>query len=160
MKNEQDPFDASKSTFVAMTTSGLSALGIRCLEGAISLLLVSGPSNASAGDPTELKIVADSLPVRQEENAQVIETTNGMTSIQFGDEETLAYLRGPKAQGVSKISIRYEIGGMSSTLSYTGGKSLADVIAKALKACGKDDKAAPTGPPKVEDTPKAAAPKS
>ena len=99
VKNEADPFEPSKSTYIAMTTSGMRGLGIRCLEGTLSLLLVSGPSNASAGDSSELKIVADSSPVREEENAQVIDATTQSTSIQFGDEATLEYLKGTELEG-------------------------------------------------------------
>ena len=55
IKNEQDPFDKAKSTFIATTGTIGDGLAIRCLEGGISLLLLSGPSNASAGEPTELR---------------------------------------------------------------------------------------------------------
>ena len=133
IKNEQDPFDKAKSTFIATTGTIGDGLAIRCLEGGISLLLLSGPSNASAGEPTELKIVADDLPVREEEDAAVLAATNFSTSVQFGDKSTLQYLK-----GAQKISVRYSLGDAHATESFSGGRSLADVITKALKACGKE----------------------
>ena len=60
------------------------------------------------------------------------------TSIQFGDETTLEYLKGANSEGVSKISVRYTEGDVTSTASFAGGKSLADLIPKALKACGQN----------------------
>lgn len=146
LKNEADPFEPSKSTYVAITTNGMRELAIRCLEGTVSLLLISGPSNASAGDSSELKIVADSLPVREEENAQVIDSTTLATSIQFGDGATLEYLNGANSKGVGKISIRYTVAGVTSTDSFSGGRPLANVITAALKACGDEQSASPATP--------------
>jgi hypothetical protein len=45
-KNETDPFDTSKSTFVAGTTGGNDGFVIRCLEGAISLMIDSRAQRA------------------------------------------------------------------------------------------------------------------
>jgi hypothetical protein len=129
-KNETDPFDTSKSTFVAGTTSGNDGFVIRCLEGAISLMLTSGPSNASAGDAVDLEIIADNKGV-QEESAQVLTATSFFTAIQFGDASTLEYLN-----GAQKVSVRFTLAGARSTVSFAGGKSFTDVIAKARKACG------------------------
>lgn len=112
-------------------------LAIRCLEGATSLLVVSGPSNASAGEAVDLKLVADSKGI-QEEDAEVIGTTDFTTSVQFGDASTLEYL-----DGAQKISLRYELGKAISTVSFSGGKSLTVVIAKARKACGLEASDAP-----------------
>ena len=140
-KNETDPFDNTKSTFIAETPGGTGILAIRCLEGDISLMIVSGPTNASTGDTVDLKIVADSKGV-QEEEAAVIEATNFATAVQFGDASTLEYLN-----GVQKISIRYTLAGATSTVSFFGGKSLIDVIAKARKACGiQSSEASKTSP--------------
>ena len=129
-KNEPDPFDPSKSIFVAQTMSEDGILFIRCLQGSISLLVAVGPSNALVGDDAGLKIVANSKVV-QEENAQVLTTNNFATAVQFGDDDTLEYLN-----GAQKISLRYTLGGATFTVSFSGGKSLADVIAKTRKACG------------------------
>ena len=71
----------SKSTFIAMTTGNVSALGIRCFEGEINLVLLTKGSNASVGDPAELKIVVDASPVREEENAAMVEASNSGTGI-------------------------------------------------------------------------------
>jgi hypothetical protein len=90
-KDETDPFEPSKSVLVAGTSNGAEELAIRCLEGKISLLLISGPSNASVGASSELKIVADSMPAREEQNAEIMEVTTWSTSIHFGDEKTLEY---------------------------------------------------------------------
>ncbi len=151
-KDETDPFDPAKSNFVAGTRNGMGDLAIRCLDGKISLLLISGPSNASVGASSELKIVADSMPVREEQNAQIMEVTTLSTSIEFGDEKTLEYLRGVNLQGVSKISVRYSVGDVVSTVSFEGGKSLADAIPKALKACGQSaaEPRVPTPQPALE----------
>ena len=70
--------------------------------------------------------------MREEDDAQVMSTTNFSTVIQFGDESTLEYLK-----GAQKISVRYTAGGSIATETFSGGKSLNDVIGKALKACGK-----------------------
>ena len=129
-KNETDPFDKSKSTFIAGTFGDSGLLYIRCLEGNVSLLIGSGPSNASAGDTVDLKIVADSKDV-QEEEAEVLNSTNAATAVQFGDASTLDYL-----EGAQKISVRYALSGAVATVSFAGGRSLNDVITKARKACG------------------------
>jgi hypothetical protein len=129
-KNEPDPFDKAKSTFVATTFAGAGALVIRCLQGDISLLVGSGPSNAAAGDSVELKLVADSKDVL-DLDGEVLTATNFTTGVQFGDESTLEYLSGSQ-----KISVRYTLAGATSTASFSGGRSLNDVIAKARKACG------------------------
>ena len=148
-QSEPDPFDPSKSTFIA-TTIGASGgvLAVRCLDGAISLLVVSGPSNASSGEAVDLKLIADAKVI-QEENAEVISTTDLTTSVQFGDAFTLEYL-----DGAQKISLRYQLGDAISTVSFSGGKSLTVVIGKALKACGLEASEAPKashqgGPSKV-----------
>ena len=52
-----DSFEPSKSDFVAVTRNSMGDLAIRCLGGKISLLLISGPSIASVGTSSELKIV-------------------------------------------------------------------------------------------------------
>jgi hypothetical protein len=129
-KNEQDPFDKSKATFIAGAMGGGEGLAIRCLEGTISLLVIAAPSNASLGDTVDLRIVADDKAV-QEEDAQVLGSTTFATSVQFGDSSTLDYL-----QGTQKISLRYTLAGATSTVSFSGGRSLNDVIARARKACG------------------------
>ena len=67
----------------------------------------------------------------REESADVLSATNFITSVQFGDESTLDYL-----EGGQKISVRYTLGGATSTVSFSGGRSLNDVIGKARKACG------------------------
>lgn len=144
-KNEQDPFDKSKSTFIAMTESSGAALGVRCLDGTISLVVISGPSNASVGDSVDLKIVADNKDAQEEETAVVLSTTMLFTSVQFGDQDTLSYL-----QGVQKISVRYTLAGSSSTVSFSGGKSLANVLGRVRKACGLDV-GEPTKPSTLND---------
>ena len=137
-KNETDPFDTSKSTFIAATMGGSGGLAIRCLEGTISLVVISGPSNASAGDAVDLKLVADAKIVRAEEDAEVLKTTNFTTAVQFGNDSTLEYL-----DGAQKLSLRYTLGGATSTETFSGGKSLRDIIAKARKACGLQTSEAP-----------------
>jgi hypothetical protein len=133
MKNEPDPFEPSKSTFVAGDFEARSGLGIRCMQGSISLMLVDvGASNAALGDHAPLKIVVDGQPPRDEDEAIVTTATNETTNVQFGDETTLSYLKGAK-----KFWVRYTVGGTMQTQAFGGGKSLDDVIQKALKACGK-----------------------
>jgi len=112
---------------MTLSGSGAEGLAIRCLEGRISLLLISGRSNASAGDSTKLKIVADAMPVRGEEEAAVLGVSNFGTAVVFGDESTLAYLK-----GAQKISVRYNLASAILNESFSGGESLADVIPKAL----------------------------
>ena len=133
VKNAPDPFDPAKSTFIAMTGQDREGFGIRCNEGAITLMVVDGAaSTATSGEPAIVKIVADGQPPRDEDNAQVVMASVEGTSVQFGDETTLAYLKGAK-----KISVRYAAGGVRVTKTFGGGKPLDDVIQKALKACGK-----------------------
>ena len=89
------------------------------------------------GDVVDSKLVADFKGI-QEEDAEVIDTTNFTTSVQFGDTSTLEYL-----DGAQKISLRYGLGNAISTVSFSGGKSLTVVIAKARKACGLEASEAP-----------------
>ena len=134
IKNEPDPFEPYKSTFAAGTLdndAGLAGLVIRCLQGGISLVVTNSASNAARGDPAHLKIVADGQPPREEFGATVISSTAELTVVQFGDEATVAYLKGAK-----KVSVRYTIGGTTLTETFEGGRSLDDVIQKATKACG------------------------
>lgn len=134
IKNEPDPFEPSKSTFIAGTVdihAGLVGLGIRCLQGSLSLVVTNGGSNAATGDPAHLKIVADVQPPRDEDEAIVTMSTAELTVVQFGDKATVAYLKGAK-----KVSVRYTIGGTTLTETFEGGGSLDDVIQKATKACG------------------------
>jgi hypothetical protein len=148
MKNEPDPFEPSKSTFIAATVDdhgGLVGLAIRCLDGDLSLVVTNSASNATLGDSAHLKIVADGQPPRDESEASVISSTAQTTVVQFGDEATVAYLNGAK-----KVSVRYTIGGMILTETFGGGKALDDVIQKAMKACGKSALIEP--PPPVSTT--------
>ena len=134
IKNEPDPFEPSKSTFIAGTVdihAGIVGLVIRCLQGGLSLVVTNGASNAASGDPAHLKIVADGQPPRDEGGAIVISSTAELTVVQFGDKATVAYLKGAK-----KVSVRYTIGGATLTETFEGGRSLDDVIQKATKACG------------------------
>ena len=133
VKNEPDPFEPSKSTFIALNVAdGGEGLGIRCLEGGLSLVVTNSASNAAAGDPAHLKIVVDSQPPREEDEAFVMSSTSRLTVVQFGGKETLGYLKGAK-----KVSVRYELGGVRLTNTFEGGKPMDDVIDKALNACGK-----------------------
>jgi hypothetical protein len=135
IKNEPDPFEPSKSTFIAGTVdihAGTVGLVIRCLQGGLSLVVTNSGSNAARGDPAHLKIVADSRPPPGQDEASVISSTAELTVVQFGDEATVGYLKGAK-----KVSVRYTIGGTTLTETFDGGESLDDVIQKALKACGK-----------------------
>jgi hypothetical protein len=148
VKNEPDPFEPSKSTFIAATVDdhgGLVGLAIRCLDGGLSLVVTNSASNAALGDPAHLKIVADGQPPRDEDEASVISSTTQVTVVQFGDEATVAYLKGAK-----KVSVRYTIGGMMLTETFGGGKSLDGIIQKAMKACGKSALLEP--PPSVSTT--------
>ena len=134
IKDEPDPFEPSKSTFIAGTVdihAGLVGLGIRCLQGGLSLVVTNGGSNAATGDPAHLKIVADGRPPRNEGGAIVTMSTAQLTVVQFGDAATVGYLKGAK-----KVSVRYTIGGTTLTETFEGGGSLDDVIQKATKACG------------------------
>ena len=56
-ENEQDPFDKTRSTFIALSKSeaNMEWLAIRCLDGDISLLVAAGASNASHGEQSELR---------------------------------------------------------------------------------------------------------
>jgi hypothetical protein len=146
-KNEQVPFDKSKSTFIATTMNAGEALALRCLEGTVSLLVATGASNASAGDQVDLKIVADNKDV-QEETAEVINSTNFATAIQFGDESLLDYL-----EGVQKISVRMTVAGATTTVSFLGGRTLNDVIAKTRKACGLEQIEPSKAPPASASAP-------
>jgi hypothetical protein len=133
VKNEPDPFEPSKSTFIALNVAdGGEGFGLRCLEGGLSLVVTNSASNAAAGDPAHLKIVADGHPPREEDQATVMSSTSQLTVVQFGNEETLGYLKGAK-----KVSVRYVLGGVRLTNTFEGGKPMDDVIDKALKACGK-----------------------
>ena len=138
-RRSPDPFEPSKSAFAAATTGELGDLVIRCLQGEISLLVTSIPSNATPGQAAHLKIVADGQPPRDEENAQVVHATAEGTTVYFGDEATVAYLKGAK-----KVSVRYTIG--DTMLTETFGGSLDDVIQKAMKACGKSSLIEPPPP--------------
>jgi hypothetical protein len=148
VKNEPDPFEPTKSTFIAATVDdhgGLVGLAIRCLDGGLSLIVTNSASNAALGDLAHLKIVADGQPPRDEVEASVISSTTQVTVVQFGDETTVAYLKGAK-----KVSVRYTLGGMMLTETFGGGKSLDDIIQKAMKACGKSALLEP--PPSVSTT--------
>jgi hypothetical protein len=130
--NEPDPFEPSKSRFIAGTVDDHVGLAIRCLDGGLSLVVATSASNAATGDLAHLKIVADGKPPRDQDEAYVISSTADLTVVQFGDEATVVYLKGTK-----KVSVRYELGGARLTNTFGGGKSLDDIIQKALKACGK-----------------------
>jgi hypothetical protein len=143
--NEPDPFEPSKLRFIAGTIEGQAGLAIRCLEGGLSLVVTTSASNAATGDLAHLKIVADGKPPRDQDEAYVISSTADLTVVQFGDDATVAYLKGAK-----KVSVRYELGGARLTNTFGGGKSLDDVIQKALKACGKSALIEP--PPPVSTT--------
>ena len=102
-------------------------------------MLIAGPSGASEGAPAAVKMIADAKGVYDEgPGPQVIKATTFGTAIQFGDEHTLNYMRGAQT-----LALRYEVGASSLTVSFGGGKSLDDVIQKALKACGKEPLAPP-----------------
>jgi hypothetical protein len=147
VKDEPDPFGPKgTATFVAGESNGSISLWIRCLEGKISLELVVEAFGVSDGDRANVKLVADSKDIREDNYAQVVEASTDFTGIQFGDEDTLDYL-----EGAQKLSVRAEVRGSYETVSFAGGKSMDGVIDKALKACGKfspsEDEPTPTEPP-------------
>jgi hypothetical protein len=145
-KSEPDPFaPKATSTFIGMELGDQSGLSIRCREGTISLLLVVQATGAAQGDHADVKLIADAKSVIDDNDAEVISSSPLIIGVQFGDEHTLAYLN-----GAQKLSVRYELPGFSATVSFGGGKSLADVIKKALKACGKSALIDP--PPAVSTT--------
>ena len=131
-KNEPDPFGPrDRRKFAAGEGNSSMALWIRCLQGKISLELVVEAFGVSEGDRANVKLVADSKDILEDNNAQVVETSTAFTGIQFGDEDTLNYLK-----GTQKLSVRAGVRGSSETVSFAGGKSMDGVIDKALKACG------------------------
>jgi hypothetical protein len=132
VENDPDPFEPSKSTFIAGTIEQDGGFAIRCLQGGISLVVASGSSNATPGQLAHLKIVADGQPPRDENNSVVMGVTNDSTAVQFGDETTLNYLN-----GAQKVSVRYWLGDVVTTRTFDGGAPFASAIQKALKACGK-----------------------
>jgi hypothetical protein len=128
--NEADPFDASKITFIAVNPNGSQYLWVRCLQGEVSLVLTTWAPNATVGDFVNMKLVVDGKPVRDE--AGVVSTVGQQfTTVQFGNEWTLDYVEGSR-----KISVRYTIAGMTSTVSFFNGASLPKIITGARKACG------------------------
>ena len=133
IESEQDQFDRSKSTVIAQTKGAFGvSLSVRCLEGEISLLVDASPSSAAVGDKVPLKIVADHQPALDVDEARVVASDNTGTGVQFGDELTLEYLK-----GAQKISVRVNLGGASETEVFSGGYTLANAIAMALRGCGK-----------------------
>ena len=107
------------------------------------MLIVGASNSAVAGEDVPLKMVADGKPIRDEE-AKIISADQMSTVIQFGDEETLNYLK-----SVNKVSVRYDVGGAVVTESFAGGKPLTAIVLKALKACGLDEPPAPTVAPQA-----------
>jgi hypothetical protein len=95
LKNEPDPFEPSKSTFVAMTPfeDGMGILGMRCLQGIPALMLTARAVDASSREPVDFKIAADGKPV-QETTGSVLNTNWRATTFAFGDASTLTYLKG------------------------------------------------------------------
>ena len=147
--NEPDPFGPKgTASFSAGEGAGnnSTALWIRCLEGKISLEVVIEAFGVSEGDRANVKLIADGKNVLEDIDAQVVETTTEITGIQFGDENTLDYLK-----GAQKLSVRSEVRNSYQTVSFAGGKPMDSIIDKALKACGKlsqsEDEPTPTQPP-------------
>ena len=139
VKNEPDPFGPKGSTeFAAGESNGSMALWIRCLQGKVSLELVVEAFGVSEGDRANVKLVADSKDILEDNDAQVVETSTDFTGIQFGDEDALDYLK-----GAQKLSVRVGVRGSSETVSFAGGKSMDGVIDKTLKACGKSSPSEP-----------------
>jgi len=133
LKNEPDPFERSKSTFVAMTPSedGMGILGMRCLQGNPALMLTTRAVDASNREAVDFKIVADRKPV-QEMTGSVLNMNERATTFAFGDASTLTYLK-----GVQRIWVRVNLPhGVSNTISFPGGSILPEIIGKTLKACG------------------------
>jgi hypothetical protein len=131
-RNEPDPFGPKGSAeFAAGEGNSSMALWIRCLQGKISLELVVEAFGVSEGDRANVKLIADSKDILEDNNAQVVETSSAFTGIQFGDEDTLNYLK-----GTQKLSVRAGVRGSSETVSFAGGKSMDGVIDKARKVCG------------------------
>jgi hypothetical protein len=128
--NEADPFTPGTSKFIAVENGDQSALAVRCIEGQVSLLLMVPGSGGAAGDHGFIKIVTNSKPP-VDASDEVLYATVLSAGIQFGDASILVYLK-----GAQKVSLRYELGNSTSTLSFVGGSSLDGVIDKALKACG------------------------
>jgi hypothetical protein len=134
-ENEPDPFAANAgSTFIASESSGFqTGLAIRCLDGQISLLLLTGASTAATeGEQISLKLIADYKGVIEDDDAHIVNATNVTTSIQFGNENSLDYLK-----GTQRVSLHYGLGASYETLSFLGGTSMDRVIDEARKACGK-----------------------
>jgi hypothetical protein len=96
------------------------------------LLLTGASTAATEGEQISLKLIADYKGVIEDDDAHIVNATNATTSIQFGNENTLDYLK-----GTQRVSLRYGLGASYETLSFLGGTSMDRVIDEALKACGK-----------------------
>jgi len=129
-KNERDPFDKTKGTFVATTVEDGHALAVRCLEGTLSLALSIPSGSLDRGETLDVKIVSDEKdPISTE--GGVLNSNVMFALVQFGDEDTLKYLAGSK-----KFFFRTTTTSSTNTFGFTGGKSFEDTIRKAEVACG------------------------
>lgn len=146
-KNERDPFDKTKGTFVASTVEDGHALAIRCLQGEVSLALSIPSGSLDRGENIDVKVVSDEK--NPTSTTGVVLNSNVMFAlVQFGDEETLSYLTGAK-----KFFFRTTTTSSTNTFGFTGGKSFEDTVRKAQIACGVAQ--APASPPTPSPTSKA-----
>lgn len=142
-KNEQDPFDKDRATFVASTTEGGKTLAVRCLEGELSFAVFLDPGSVTAGDEVQVRIVADGKDPTSATGG-VLAASVYAVGIQFGGAEVMDYL-----QGAKKYYLRLSGGSASLTFGFTGGRSFDDVMNRARKACGE----AQTSPPAPTPSP-------
>lgn len=132
-KNETDPFDKTKTTFVALTNENGHTIAVRCLESGLSFAVTVSAGDAAETDELTMKVVADEKPPIEAE-AGTLNANAFIATVQFGNESTVEYLRGAK-----KYWLRLANGTKNQTLAFTGGPSFEDALNKARKACGVAD---------------------
>lgn len=140
-KNEQDPFDKEKATFVAATIENGRSFAVRCLEGELSFAITLGPGAGSQQDEFELRIVADGKNPIDASGAVLGASVFGV-GVQFGNVGVMDYL-----QGAKKYWLRVSGPAATETIGFTGGRSFDDMMNRARKACGEAPEPAPVPSP-------------
>jgi len=128
VKNEQDPFDKSKTTFIAQVSDGSSMLVARCLDGEPSFLIALR-SNKIVGEGTPtISFKPDNGEVL-ESDGSVLSNADGIMAIQFGDDKALR-----ETVGAKTIAVRVSIDNVQTTFMFnTLGRN--DGAKAAMKAC-------------------------
>jgi hypothetical protein len=109
-KKEENAFDDTKSTFIALTATGSSyALGVRCISGELSILMIT-PEAIKQETASTMNLLSPKILLRVDSNPVIeadasVEEVNGKLSVLLDDNEKVRQAAGQIIVSKNRIAV-------------------------------------------------------